>query len=701
MWQRPLRIALGLCVVAFAVAVVLGVRDRSAPEMTIALDGADPDAVLQSRGARITLGDGTVIEADQQFAYADGRSRLVAVEVSVPSDDDRTGLRILGGDAAGSQDEGTWTLTGDVAIETDDGLKGTTAEASYADSDGVVRIPVPARFEQGWMTLTGDASRYDRRRGLLHLDRRAQVQLQTGDSEAPAETRIEAVSALIARADGYMRFRGNVAIDAGDRRMAAREAVIAFDPEAARLDSVELTGDARVEGRDQVPGGLRALSAQAITVTYLDGAIDGAAVAGGGRVELFGAAGSRGAAVAGQTIDLRFDSDGESRGIDHLRARDNVTLDLPAAEGPRRQIRAGALDLGFDESGEATQVHFERSVEFREQGDAGSASPSERIVRAERLDSLLHDNVTRLGDARFSGAVTLEAGAVRGLADEATYSPDEATLVLLTTDTGTSPRVEDRWGSIQGATVTVRLDGPDIEAVQAVRGILQLDNEDDGEENLTRPGLFDEGPPIYATAERFAYDAESSRATYGGGARLWQGETEIRGGTITLDEATGNLEAEEDVSTRTTMVQQDHDTGEAAPATAASRGAAFHYDNTARQVVYTGDATLDSGGTDLAAGAITLRLAEDVRTLQRIEAREEVLLVLEGRRATGETLEYEDAGGRYDMSGTPVRIVEQMGDGCRETTGRAVTFYVNDDAVTVDGRAEARTTSSTGPCQPF
>ena len=701
MWQRPLRVALGLCVVAFAVAVVLGVRDRSVPEMTIALDGADPDAILQSRGARITLGDGTVIEADQQFAYADGRSRLVAVEVSVPGDDDQTGLRILGGEAAGSQDEGTWTLTGDVAIETDDGLTGATAEASYADSDGVVRFPVPARFEQGWMTLTGDASRYDRRQGLLHLDRRAQVELQTGDGEASAETRIEAASALIAHADGYMRFRGNVAIAAGDRRMAANEAVVAFDPDAARLDGVELTGDARIEGRDPAPGGLRMLSAQAITVTYLDGAIDGAAVAGGGRVELFGTAGGQGVAVAGRTIDLQFASNGDSRGIDHLGARNAVTLDLPAAEGPQRRIRADALDLGLKESSGATQVRFERGVEFREQSDAGSTTSSERIVRAERLDSVLHDNVTRLGDARFSGAVTLEAGAVRGLADEATYAPDEATLVLLTTDAGNSPRVEDRWGSIQGATVTVRLDGPDIEAVQRVRGILQLDNEDDSEENLTRPGLFDEGPPIYATAERFAYDAASSKATYGGGARLWQGETEIRGETITLDEATGNLEAEEDVSTRTSIVQQDHDTGEAAPATAASSGAAFHYDNTARQVVYTGDATLNSGGTDLAADAITLHLAEDVRTLQHIEAREDVLLVIEGRRAAGATLAYEDAGGRYDMTGTPVRIVEEMGDGCRETTGRAVTFYVNGEAVTVDGRAEARTTSSTGPCQPF
>ncbi len=702
MWQRPLRVVLALSVVGFGVAVGLGVRNRSAPEATVVLDGADPDAILQSRGARITLGDGTVIQADQQFAYADGRSRLEAVYVAVPENDERIGLQMQGSEATGNQDDGEWTLSGEVAIETDDGMTGATEEASYADGDGIVRMPMPARFEQGWMTLTGGASRYDRRRGLLHLDRQARARLRTGEDDTGEETRIEATRALIARADGYMRFEEDVIIDAGERRMAADEAIVTFDPDASRLDGVELTGGARVEGRETAPGSLRALSAEAITVAYVDGGLDRAGVAGGGRVELHGATGQKGATIAGRTIDLRFGSDADSDGVDQLRARDGVTLNLPGVDGPARQIRADGLDLGLGKSDDdTTDVRLDGAVEFREPGGTGAdAASRERIVRAERLQATLRDNVTRLGAARFSGEVTLETGAVRGVADTATYAPDEATFVLLTGDDGDPPRVEDRWGSIQGATVTVLLDGPDIEAIDTVRGVLQLDN-DDGENGLTRPGLFDEGPPIYVTAERFDYDAAASSATYAGGARLWQGETEIRAGTIMLHEATGNLEAQEGVTTRTTMVRQDHEAGEAATTTAASRGTAFEYDHGAKQIRYLGEAALDSGGTDLAGGAITLSLAEDARTLEQIEAIDDVRLLLEGRRAAGETLTYEDAGGRYDMTGVPVRISEEMGDGCRETTGRAVTFYVTGDAVIVDGRAEARTASSTGPCQEF
>ena len=702
MWQRPLRVGLGLFAVAFGAAVIFGLRDRNDPEATLTLADADPDAILQSRGARITLGDGSTIDADRQFAYADGRSRLVTVALAVPGDDTRTGLRIRGAEATGSEgDDAEWTLSGDVAIETDDGLTGVTAEASYADADGVVRMPGPARFEQGWMTLAGDAARYDRRRGLLYLDREAVVQLRSGEGDTAVETRITSAAALIARTDGYMRFDGDVSIDTGDRRMAAERALVQFDADASRLDGVELTGDPRIEGRDATPGRLRRLAAPGIAVTYEDGGIRQVVVSDGGQVDIYGPAGAPGATIGGRQIDIRF---GESSdGFDYVRAGGDVRLELPAAAGTLRRIRADSLDLeglpatGADDA--ATEARFDGAVEYREQGNDGSG---ERIVRAHRLDATLRDNLTRLGDARFTGDVNLEADAVRGLADAATYAPDAETVVLVTAAAdGRPPRVNDRWGSIQAVTVTVQLGGPDIEAVEQVRGVLQLDGDQRETGELIRPGLFDEGPPLYATAEQFIYDAAEARSLYTGGARLWQGDTEIRAGSIALHESTGNLEGEGEVRTRTAMRQMDHDTGELMETSATSRGDAFQYDHGGRQVSYTGTATLASGGTDISADAVTLHLGEDMRTLDRIDAKGGVQLTLDGRRAAGATLAYQDGDGRYDITGTPVRIVEEMGSGCRETTGRAVTFYVTDEAVTVDGRAEARTASSTGPCRPF
>ncbi len=687
---------------AFGAAVIFGVRDRSDPEAALTLAGADPDAILQSRGARITLGDGSTIDADRQFAYADGRSRLVAVALAVPGDETRTGLRIRGNEATGREgDDAAWTLSGDVAIETDDGLTGVTAEASYADADGVVRMPGPARFEQGWMTLAGDASRYDRRLGLLHLDREATVQLRSGEGDSAIETRITSATAFIARDDGYMRFDGGVSIDTGDRRMAADGALVEFDADASRVDGVELTGNSRIEGRDATPGRLHRLAAPGLVVRYEDGGIRQVIVSEGGRVDIHGPAEGPGATIAGRQIDIRFGE--RADGFDYVRAGGNVRLELPASAGTLRHIRADALDLdgprpdGTDDA--TTEARFDGAVEYHEEGNDGS---DERIVRADRLDARLLDDLTRLGDAQFAGDVDLEADTVRGLADAATYAPEEATLVLVTAAAdGRPPRVSDRWGSIQAVTITVQFGGPDIEAVEQVRGVLQLDGDQRETGELVRPGLFDEGPPLYATAEQFTYNAAEARSIYTGGARLWQGDTEIRAGSIALHESTGNLDGEGEVRTRTALRQIDHDTGEAMETSATSRGDAFRYDHNGRQVSYTGGATLASGGTNISANAVTLHLGEDMRTLDRIDANGDVRLTLDGRRAAGARLAYQDGDGRYDIAGTPVRIVEEMGSGCRETTGRAVTFYVTDEAVTVDGQAEARTSSSSGPCRPF
>jgi hypothetical protein len=68
------------------------------------------------------------------------------------------------------------------------------------------------------------------------------------------------------------------------------------------------------------------------------------------------------------------------------------------------------------------------------------------------------------------------------------------------------------------------------------------------------------------------------------------------------------------------------------------------------------------------------------------------------RWITGESMTYYDADGRYEMGGEPVRIIEEMEDGCRETTGRRVTFFLTEDAVSVDGESEVRTETSSGEC---
>ena len=796
-WQRLVRVGLAAFVVTFTIAVIIGVRDRPQSADDGPVDRADPQALLESRSVRITLGDGSVIEAHRQFAYDDGSVRLLDVAVSVPGGEDRTGFRIRGGEAAGIEQEGEWTLSGDVSLETADGLAGSTTEASYADETGLVEMPAPAAFEEGWMRLAGDAARYDRRGGLLYLDERAVVVLDAagGDDAAHAgEIRIEADTARIARLDGDMRFAGDVRIDSGGQRMSADEVVAGFDSGESRLDFIELTGNARilgtdgddaqlqemsaseigvvyekgalremalsggaqVLGREPSPGRLQEMSAPDIVVTYGAGVAERAALAGGARITLFGdAADGTGATIASRFLDLELTAD--AGGIKLLRAgfsalslpRERVTVVLPAADDLVRRIEADALLLGaeplapdpdaagrapgaegaahaLDSAGTANvapvgdgtsgpdevagvgeaaaagsmAAAFEGAVVYVERRPAGAEpAAAERTVRAASLEAVLVEGLTRLSSARFQGDVALEAGSVTGTAEVATYAPDDAIFVFSSlSDEAPPPRVEDRWGSMEATTVEVALDGPDIEATGSAEGLLSSTAPKEsadtaGAADFTPPGLFDAGPRIYARAETFSWEAESSSATFTGGARIWQGSTEVRGGAIVLDGATGGVSADGEVLTRTTMFQGDDVTGEPAAVTTEARADTFTYDHARLQATYNTEAVLQSDRFTLQGDVLDLFLGDDARTLQRIEGRDDVVLELGSRRAEGETLVYTDLDGRFDVTGRPVLILEETSDACRERTGRAVTFYRTRDEVSIDGQSEERTVS--------
>lgn len=759
-WQRPARVGLASFALTFAVALAYSIADRDGPPAAEIVAPADPAAVLESSGARITLGDGSVIVADRQFAYDDGRIRLLGVAVAVPSGEDRTGFRLRGGEAAGVEATGEWSLSGSVVIETEDGLEGGTSEASYADATGVVAMPGPARFEQGWMRLEGDAARYDRRGGLLHLDGRAAVELRPETDADGTLMRIEAGAAVVDRLAGVMRFTQGTTIDAAGRRMQAYGVVVRFDPDASRVDAVELgggarvlrqaaggtepremsargiavtygdnevqraelTGDARLQGGDTGPGQLRDLSAPVIDVSYRDGAPERAAMAEGARVELFGdGSGAAGLVIDGGFVETSLQAG--AAGVDELRAREGVTLAFPAHAGALRRVRARTLEIGGDSAaGEETgppaaapaappaaggpagtanrlSAAFDGDVEMRESGvGPEAAARDERVMRAERLEADLAQGLARLAEARFLGGVTLEAGSLAAQADRASYAPEEALFTLVRADAaGAAPRMDDERGFVQADTLTIGLDGPRVEAAGEVRGVLGGDAAGESA-SAVRPGVFAAGTPIHFVAGRFSYAPEESLATYEDEARLWQGSTEFRARTIVVDETTGDLRAEGTVRTRTTMLQRDGELEQAVETAAAGSGDTLFYDNERRRAAYETGARLENGDFSLAAGTIDVFLQEDARTLERIEAAEDVELELDARDVTAAGLVYDDGEGRYDLTGEPVSVIERRAGGCRETTGRTVTFYAAGDSISADGQSAERTASAGGGC---
>ena len=705
-WQRPARVGLATFSVAFGVAVLLGIRDRSVPAVAVGVDRTDPDAVVQSRGARIVQTDASSenlrVVAERQLTYADGSVRFVdGVEVVVVEREDRTDFRLSGDEATVVEEAGDVSLVGSVQFRSGDGLVGRTETASYSDGEGTVTMPQAAEFSRSWMRAHGNAARYDQRQDLLYLEPGAAVELLPADGAVGPTTEIASHAAVLAQRDGYMRFNGGVTVAAETQTMEADEVRTTFDVDATRLNALELAGNARIRGADENPGQLRVMTAPAINVAYGAEAPERAELAGGAWIELFGQDRAGGATIVARVMDVALGAGGV--GLDDLHARGNVAVELPGNdEGVTARIRADALEItGGSEAG-LTDARFDGSVEYREAHRGEPADATGRTTRAERLEATLSKGLTSLDDARFVGSVSFEDTDIRGQADAAIYALGDGTFTLMTLGAaGQTPRVVDRRGSVQADRITITLPGSGIEATGSVESVLSSSGADTGDaaaSDVRRPRLLAEGQPTYVTAGRLVYDADTSIATYSGAARLWQEETEFRGASIVLDESTGNVLAEGAVRTRTTILQNDDDTGEQVETSTEGQGDSVSYDDALRQATYTTDAELKGQRFHLKAGTIEVFLHEDARTLDRIVAVDDVTLQLDNRRVVGSTLTYYDADGRYEMSGEPVRIVEETDDECRETTGRTMIFFLTAEAVSVDGQSAVRTASTNGAC---
>jgi hypothetical protein len=155
--------------------------------------------------------------------------------------------------------------------------------------------------------------------------------------------------------------------------------------------------------------------------------------------------------------------------------------------------------------------------------------------------------------------------------------------------------------------------------------------------------------------------------------------------------------------------------------TSTGRAAEIRFDNTARVISYLSHLTplaprrgaapdaaaaaaarvqalLTGSEGQIQADRVDIVLAKDGNRAERLEANGDVSVRLDTRLATGARLTYFADDGRYVMTGAnavPVKVV----DGCRETSGKTLTFFKTADRIIVDGNEEIRTqTRSGGPC---
>ena len=724
LWQRPVRIALGTFAVAFGAILAFGARDRTPSVVADMVSRTDREAIIESRDAQIVQRenrlDNLKIEAERQLGYEDGSVKLL----------------------------------GNVAIEFEDGLVVDTEEAVYENGGDLVTMPRRTFFGRPNMQASAGSARYERKGDLLYLERNATVVLSSdGDSNLVAKTQISAEQALVAQTDGYMEFVGGVAIMGERQTMGADQIRTNLNPISLEMNSLALTGAARVAGNEQNTGSLQLMTAPTIGVSYVEEALQNIVLAGGSRLALFtdGTAGQLremsatdivvgyledelssmvldqaanislvgnlngpGTEIVGDHIEIALDSGGDA--FEQIYANDNVSIRLPGEVGGMQTVSANSLEV--IESGEdagvarGLEAKFGGEVEYLEtyaDTDGGDSQLSRRIV-SENLSAGLDRDLIGLHVATFTGGVRVDTGSLTGSAEQVIYDVvSEQVDFSGTDDQGRGPLLNDARGAVLATTINVHLDGPNIQATGSVSSVLSSSQDDsDGNSETKRPQLLRQDAPIYVTSNEFSYDADTSAATYTGSSRLWQDATEFRANSLVLDEASGDVTAVGAVETQIPLFQNTEDSDERVEVVARGSAASFEYADLSRTATYATTATLVTDVIDLSGTSIQLYLEPDGRSLARIFASGDVKLILEGRQMAGETMTYYEVDGRYEMTGDPVRIVEELtadaDDGdmdtveCRETTGQALTFYVTSEALTVDAQSDVRTTSANQPC---
>ena len=729
-WQRTARLAVAAGLAVFAFFLAIGMRERRDSTEARGVDRADPEAISESAGIEFVRTDGGMeifrLEASRQATYSDGSIRFSGgVALTVPPRGGREGFTMTASEVDVADGRSDFTVSGRVRMADAAGLTAQTGRARYREAGNLVTMSDPegpTTLVRAGLEAVGNEVVQDRDRHVITLDGDAGVRL-TGDG-GRAAVDVAAPHAIIADADRYMRFDGGTRIRTGGMTIAAEAATAHFGEEENALESMELIGDVRIQSEGATDGGLRESRAGEAALRFEPETrrLEGVTLSGQAVLELTGAEGGRGSRIEGGTMEAAMAPDrGEVVGLD---AAGGVRLRLPVTPGdPRQEVRSRTLSAtGAPETG-LTGLSLDGDIAYRERhGASADRAAFTRTVLADRFEAGVNRGLIGLLDVRFAGGVRFEDETRRAEAVAAAYDLLGGTITLAAGDDGAAPAtLVDGDRTIEtGGELEVALDGSRVSGSGGVQSVLAPGDGTDGADEDRVPALLQRTQRINIRADTLEYDDDARVVTYAGGARMWQGATSFEGESIAVDHATGGLSV---TAARTTIQLDriDEETGDTVLSRTDAAAGTFVYDDAARHAVYEGSAVLRSRQGDLAAEKIEVFLQTDGRTLDRLASTGGVQLRLDGRWATGETLVYHEAEGRYDLEGAPVEIVEEAGPGdadddpagvapagadpaeptCRSTKGLALTFYRASDLVAVDGRDRSRTETSNGPCQPL
>ncbi len=668
---------------AFAAVLWFVIDERRPPVASRGVERLDPTAVSEIKGGDVVQVKGQTRDIRVEFAtqvlYSDGSAKYTGFKALV---DDRGGrsFEITGNEAQVAAEQSAFDVRGNVGLRTSDGLVATTEQATFAEAEGILRGAGPITFERERVTGSGVGFTYQRSIDRLELLDRAVIDVAPAPNGGGMAVR--SGSAAHSRAERFFRFERGMQMERDGQVIVADAATVFLLQDRDEPENVELRGNASIVGNGTM-GSLQDMRARDMNLRYAaDGrTLQHVLLVGGSRLQLARADGAAGQQLQAEATDVTLAEDGS---VTRLIGRDDVKVALPSAAGASaREVTAGAL-TGSGAAGRGlTNMLFETNVVYRE--DVPGANP--RVVRARTLNADMSEAGT-IAQAHFTGGFVFDDGRMTAKSAEAAYDITKGTLALRSPDPAALQEIKDDRVDLHALTIDVTLSPRHLEATGKVRAIFAAGRRE-GERGAT---LLNESEAILVVCDKLTFDEATGAGVYTGSARVLQdsGNT-IRGDAIEMNEKTGRLVAIGSVITSLPLAATKED---GAKGNSTGRAGQFEFDDATRRAVYTKQAQLDGAQGNLRANRIEMVLAEKGNDLQQMTADGSVVIILDGRTASGQKLVYHPADERYVLNGTPVSLVED----CQETAGRTLTFYRASARIQVDGQETTRVTTKGGKC---
>jgi LPS export ABC transporter protein LptC len=699
-WQRRARLLIAVLGLVVTAAVVLAIRRGERPSTRVNVERVDPTSVAESTKGVLTQTKGAAenfnVAFERQLTYEGGESRLEGVRIQVNQRGGRD-FTVTSRQGHVGDDQASILLEGRVKMVASDGLIANAGKATYNDTEGIVRAPGPVTFERERLSGSGTGMTYDKNLDEMTLLEDSIVRMKPDETGGGA-LEIRSSTSAVNRQERYMLFEGGVTIVRDNQTTKADEATAYLAEDSDRITAIDLRGGASVETDKPATGALKQMAGQDITLVYAEtgNLLQHVTLGSGAVIEMAGTANARGTRIGGDAMEIQFGPDGTT--VVTLNAREQVLADFAAERGtPARRVRAQVLDSFGEPPGGLETARFSRNVEFVEV--IPGKPPVTRTVRAQSLEAAMKAGMAEIDDARFSGNVRFEEGALTGTGQTVRYQVAAGVIHLATVPGSPRPRVIDDEITVEADTIEMTLENRRMKALTDVRSVLK--NSEDRQAARRKggaarlPGMLTPNQPVNVTSAALDYQEAAGHAVYTGGARLWQSDTTILGESITIDDVKGDLMAAGNVRSSWSVEEVNKDTNEIEKIPTIATAAEMHYEDALRRATYTTNAHVNGTQGDLTGRKIELYLKEASKEMERVEAYDDVTVRLEVRTGTGARLTYFSADERYLMRGTPVRIVEE----CRLTTGKTLTFFRSTDRIMVDGNEEIRTqTKSGGGC---